>query len=503
MSGNRISQTELFGNEREEAILQQFRSLLSDVTRLLRHATGARTVALHWVNRQREIFVPETHASSRPDVVFKDRIPFGDTFLDAHRDLDEARWLKIGKDVAPDALSHYYDRTFVPSGFVYLQPFRSSGETVALSVIETDSNEWTPSATEALSAYSASLDNLLHTYLELSNLLESQKGWLEYDRALDELMRRREPVDIVWDMAQLAADLIPGSEVSLVLKGYSEWKAMGRFGFNNMLPAALVSSPSMVNEALKTDATLFSLHINGSPNRINSREAAASGASIALPVRTSSGTVAVLLVNHPDALSFHDANRHQLANLVRTSGLKLDSVIKNIKGDPFNASNGAIRPELADAIIELELNRLRQSESGSDSHAWVGYTTPADYSSIRTRLSTDELKAFHRSILEQIALNENGIHTVAMYHADHIHGFMVFGKEDDDIQKWGASINRRIAKVAKTGSLDIVPVLHLSAVKLRPGFDDAYAVHELARKALAQLVRKAETGLQLIDPQGD
>ncbi len=503
MSNNRISQTELFGNEREEAILQQFRSLLSDITRLVRHATGARTVALLWVNKQREIYVPETHASNRPDVVFKDRIPFGTSFLDAYRDLDEARWLKIGKDIDAEALSHYYDRTFTPTGHVYLQPFRSSGDTVAITVIETDSPEWTPSATEALSAYAASLDNLLHTYLELSNLLDSQKGWLDYDRALDELMRRRDAVSVVWDMARLAAELIPYSEVSLILKGYSEWKVMGRFGIQNGIPATIVGAPSMVNEALKTDSAIFSLHINGSPCRINSRESTASGASIALPVRTSAGTLAVMLVNHSDALSFHDANRHQLANLVRTVALKLDSIVRSSKGDPFNAANGAIRPELADAIIELELEKLRESESGTQVHAWVGYATPADYSAIRTRLSTDELKEFHRNLLGQLAINDNGIGTLVMYHADHIHGFIVFGKEEDDIQKWGAALNKRVAKSVRTGELDIIPVLHLSAVKLRPGFDDAYAVHEHARKALSQIVRRAETGLQIIDPQGD
>jgi hypothetical protein len=503
MSSNRVSQTELFGNEREEAILQQFRSLLSDITRLVRHAIGARTVALHWVNKQREIYVPETHASNRPDVVFKDRIPFGTSFLDGYRDLEDSKWLKIGRDIDADALSHYYDRTFTPTGHVFLQPFRSSGETVAITVIETDSHEWAPSATEALSAYAASLDNLLHTYLELSNLLDSQKGWIDYDRALDELMRRRDAVSIVWDAARLASELIPQTEVSLIMKEYSEWKVMGRFGAHNGLNAVAVGSPSMVTEAIKTDAPVFSLHINGSPYRVNTREGQATGASMALPIRTSTGTLAVILLNHPDALSFHEANRHQLTNLARTVGLKLDGIVKNIKGDPYNASNGAIKPELADAIIELELERLRESESGKELHAWVGYATPAEYSAIRTRLSPDELKEFHRNILNQFAQNENGIATLVMYHADHIHGFIVFGKDEGDIQKWGTSLNKRIAKSVQIGTLDIKPVMHLSAVKLRSGFDDAYAVHEHARKALSQIVRRAETGLQVIDPQGE
>ena len=504
MTTNRVTQTEMFGNEREEAILQQFRSLLSDLVRIVRHATNARTIALHWVNRQRSIFVPESHASSRSDVVFKDRIPFGSYFLDTYLDLSEPKWLQIGKDIDAESLSHYYDRTFHPDGFVYLQPFRSNDETVAITVIETESKEWTPSATEALSAFAASLDNLLHTYLELSNLLESQKGWLVYDKALDDLTRRRDAVAMIWEVANLAETIIPSASVSLLLRGFSDWKVMSNRGKNGFGTGMPISGPSLANDALKTGSPTFSLHINSTPHRISSREQTAMGATMALPIRAGDTTQAILVVHNQDALAFHDANRHQLINLARVAGLKLDLLLKSSRGDLFNAPNGALKPDVADAIIDQQLNLLRETDqTRTDYNVWVVYTTLADYSSIRTRLSSEELKTLHKHVLSMMAQTDNGIFSIVTYHADHIHGCIISGKDEKDIHTWGSSINKKLSKTYSTDSQDIQIRLHIVAVKLNPSFDDAFAVSDRARKALNQIVRNAETGLQIIDSNGD
>jgi len=504
MNFNRINHTEIFGNEREEAILQQFRSLLSDLVRMLRHSTGARTIALQWVNRQREIFVPEAYSSSRSDVVFKDRIPFGETFLDTFKDQSEAVWLKLGTDLDAEKITHYYDRTYTPSGYVYIQPFQTNQETVALTMIETDQSEWNSTATEAISAFSASLDNLLHTYLELSNLLEAQKGWLDYDKAIDDLMRRREPVPILWDMARLAASIIPLSEVSLFIKEFTEWKLMGSFGHQSFFPGTTITKNSLAHEALKSDAAMFSIHINGTPHRVTTTESPAKGASIAIPVKTSAGTVALLMVNHPDALSFHDANRHQLLNMARVVGLKLDSLHKNSKSELFLAANGSVKSEFSDAIIEHELELLRSTDSPNRPyHVWVGYASLVDYSTIRTRHSSEELKVLHQHVLQYMTYPENGVESITLYHTDHIYGFIVFGKEEDGIQKWGTSLNKRLSTHLRMQSMDAPASLHMSAVRLQPGYDDAFSIHDRARKALNALIRKTDSNLQVLDEAGD
>jgi hypothetical protein len=504
MNFNRINHTEIFGNEREEAILQQFRSLLSDLVRMLRHSTGAKTIALHWVNRQREIFVPEAYSSSRTDVVFKDRIPFDETFLSSYKDQSEAVWLKLGNEVSKDQITHYYDRTYSPTGFIYIQPFLTNHETVALTVIETDQSDWNSSATEAISAFSASLDNLLHTYLELSNLLEAQKGWLDYDRAIDELMRRRDPIHILWDMARLAHGIIPQSEVSLFVKEFTEWKLVGTFGQHTFFPGTSISKSSLAYDALKSDAAMFSIHINGNPTRVASNETPPKGASIAVPIKTSGGSVALLMVNHPDALSFHDANRHQLLNMARVVGLKLDWLHKNSKSELFHAANGSLKSEFSDAIIEHELDILRSADSQSRPyHVWVGYASLVDFSTIRTRHSSEEIKVLHQHVLQYMTYPENGVESITLYHTDHIYGFIVFGKEEDGIQKWGTSLNKRLSTHLKIQSMDTPASLHMSAVRLQPGYDDAFSIHDRARKALNSLIRKTDPNLQVLDEAGD
>lgn len=503
MNFNRINHTEIFGNEREEAILQQFRSILSDLVRMLRHSTGAKTIALHWVNRQREIFVPEAYSSARTDVVFKDRIPFDETYLHKFKDQTESVWLKIGDALQSDQITHYYDRSYTPSGYVYIQPFQTNNETIALTVIECDHSEWDSSSSESISAFSASLDNLLHTYLELSNLLEAQKGWLDYEKAIDDLLRQREPSLILWEMARLAQRIIPGSEVSLCVKEFNDWKLIGTLGQAFVLPGTRVNQPSLVHEAITSDTSKFSIHINGSPHRVTTSEISPRGASIAIPIKTPHNTLAILLVNHSDALSFNDANRHQLLNMVRLVGLKLELMHKNIKSDLIHAQNGSLKSEFADHVIEHELVMLRSSNDSKPSyHVWLGYASLVDYNGIRTKLSTDQLKKVHQDILHLMSAPDPGTECLTIFHTDHIYGFMVYADQEDEIQKWGTSLNKRLHSqlhwdIPETASL------HLSAVHLQPTYADAFSVHERARKALNTLIRKTDPNLKVLDDAGE
>ena len=499
MNFNRINHTEILGNEREEAILQQFRSILSDLVRMLRHSTGAKTIALHWVNRQREIFVPEAYSSARTDVVFKDRIPFDETFLHAYKDQTESVCLPIGDAFPADQITHYFDRSYTPTGYVFIQPFQTNNETIALTVIETDQAEWNLASTEAISAYTASLDNLLHTYLELSNLLEAQKGWLEYEKAIDELLRLRESSQILWEMARLATSIIPGSDVSLSVKEFSEWKIVGSFGQQTILPGTCIASPSLMQEAISTDSSVFSIHINGTPSRLTTSEIPAQGASIAIPVKTAGSTIAMLLVHHTDALSFNDANKHQLLNMVRSVGLKLDAMNKSTKSEHVHTSNGSLKSEFADRIIEHELEIVHHAQSPKPTyHVWVGYASLVDYNSIRTRLGTDQLKNVHQGILHQMSMAESGIECLTMYHTDHIYGFMVFAEQEDGIQKWGSGLNKRL-KTQINWDIPDSPSLHMSAVHLQSSSGDAFSIHERARKALNTLIRKTDPNLQVLD----
>src|SRR5690606_3987541 len=179
-------------------------------------------------------------------------------------------------------------------------------------------------------------------------------------------------------------------------------------------------------------------------------------------------------------------------------------LLKSSRGDLFNAANGALKPDVADAIIDQELTLLRDSQQPpTDNNVWIVYTTLADYSGIRTRLSSEELKSLHKHVLSVMAQTDNGIFSIVTYHADHIHGCIVTGKDEKDIHTWGSSNNKKLSKTYSTETQDIQIRLHIVAVKLNPSFDDAFAVSDRARKALNQIIRNAETGLQLIDSNGD
>lgn len=499
MIGNRVTDSELFGSDREEVLLRQFRSLLADLVRIMRHALGARTVALHWVNRQRGIFVPEAHASSRADVVFRDRIPFESTFMDRLRDLQEPVWLRIGKDVQAEEMTHYYDRNTSVSGNVFVQPFLSNKETVALTVIETELDEWTPAAAESLTAYSASIDNLLQTYLELSNLLDAQKGWVDYDKALDEVLRKRDAVAILLDALKLSNRLLPGSASLLYLKNGTGWNLVGRLGSAKRLPplGQGIDAPSLAAEAVAQETPVFGIHLNGSPRKAFSRESVAQGASMALPVRAGEGVQALFLVNHPDVLAFNDANRHQLANLVRAVSQKLSLLARGSRSDQVLASNGVFRSELSDAVIEAELQRLREEPSAENAHSWVGYATPVDYAGLRTRLSPDALKQLQRLVLAALDPSPNGFDGLVAFHADHIHLFVVQGENADDIERWGKNVTKRLSKPLSLDGEDVSLRLHIAAVPLRAGYADAYAVTERARRALSMVSRSGEGGLEV------
>src|SRR5690554_5917092 len=121
---------------REEKALLEFKHIMDDVVHLLRKSTDAVTACFYWVNRVREQFILETSATITPNVMFQDRINFDMLFLDSYKEIETIVQLELGKDLDGDQLRHYYD--FVPVKYLTLIPFVNNGETVAVTVLETE-----------------------------------------------------------------------------------------------------------------------------------------------------------------------------------------------------------------------------------------------------------------------------------------------------------------------------------------------------------------------------
>lgn len=499
MHPQRISQTQWFGNDREEAILQQFRSLIGGLIRILRHALKARTVTLYWVNRQRQLFVPESFSSERTDVVFKDRIPMGTCFLDPYQSLDQPIWLEIGKDIDPQALSHYYASLYKPDGFLYLQPFKSNQETVALTVVETQEQTWSASDSEALSVFLSSIDHLLQTYLELSHLIEAEKEWPEYDQLLKALSKKKDPLALLTDLLEWIPSILSGSDVTLLMPLEGSLKVI--YATAAHIPGTHADPSAMASQIVQSDQAFFSLHLQGLPIQVHAAEAKAQGASLALPLRVQESTAAILLIHHPDSLVFTGRIHHKLSHAVRVAGYRLETMSRSGKTELFTAPNGTMKSELAEWMLEHYLHRAKlPASSPQPSHYWVGYAGLRNLSGLRTGLSTEGLKILHQTVLGTLSQTQAAYPPVMFYHADHIHGFMLAGSDEQDIHRWGKAVQAALQPGVNIFDKVWIPELTMTAVRVDGRYDEVYPLLEKARKSLNVQLRDSQDTLHLVDP---
>lgn len=496
MNVQRIHQTEWFGNDREEAILQQFRSLISDLIRILRHALNARTVTLYWVNRQRQLFVPESFSTERTDVVFKDRIPMGTCFLDPYQSLEQPLWLEISKEIDPSALTHYYASLYKPDGFIYIQPFKSNQETVALTVVETQTNTWSASDSEALSAFLSSIDHLLQTYLELSHLIEAEKEWPEYDQWLKTLSKKKDPLALLTEILEWLPTMLPGSQLTLLIPLDGALKVV--YSTSNHAMGTTAEPSSMVHQAAQSDQEVFSLHLQGLPSQVQATESKAQGVSMAVPLRVHDATAGVLLIHHPDSLAFTGRIRHKLTHTMRVAGYRLEALSRSSKTELFTAPNGTLKSELAEWMLEHHLHSTQRTSTPST--CWVGYAGLRNLATLRTGLTTEGLKMMHRSVIRLLTQSTSVHPPLMFYHADHIYGFIFSGMQEQDLHRWGKAVQALMQEGLTIFDTTLNPELAITAVKVEGRYEDVYPLLEKARKSLNVQLRDSQETLHLVDP---
>jgi len=496
MNPQRITQTEWFGNDREEAILQQFRSLISDLIRILRHALKARTVTLYWVNRQRQLFVPESFSSERTDVVFKDRIPMGTCFLDPYHAIDQPVWVEIGKDIEPKALTHYYASLYQPDGYIYIQPFKSNQETVALTVVETQTNTWSPSDTEALSAFLSSIDHLLQTYLELSHLIEAEKEWPEYDQLLKSMSKKKDPLTLLSDFFDWLPAILPGAHLTLLMP--LEGLLQVVYTTSHHALGTRAEPNAMVHQAALSDQEVFSLHLQGLPYQVHATETKAQGASMALALRVQEATAAVLLIQHPDSLACTGRIQHKLTHTMRIAGYRSDTLSRSGKSELFTAPNGTLKSELAEWMLEQHLRHANTLPSAG--FCWVGYAGLRNLSTLRTGLTSEGLKMMHRSVIQLLSQAKSVHPPLMFYHADHIYGFMLTGNDEQDIHRWGKAVQALMQQGITIFDTKWIPELTMTAVRMDGRNEEVYPLLEKARKSLNVQLRDRQETLHLVDP---
>jgi hypothetical protein len=470
--------------KREEKALVDFKQIIADVVDLLRKSTRSQTVYLNWVNRSRKQFVLETQSTSLPNVMFRDRVMFDQHFLEPYIDLQEIKALKVGRNVLRDDLKHYYD--FVPVRHQLLIPFINNGETVAITVIETETEFSVSEHDESISAYRNALANVLNTYLELTDLYGQEEVWTDYEVSLEKINPKHHKVDILNQMAEEMQKLLPSGGVSVILRGMEVWTTVFNTSDSEMspVPGLVMEEKSMAYDALQKGEPQFSIHFNQNPKRISGDERKSEGATLAVPLIINGRRHGVVLAYDKNPLTFKESTKHQIINLVRTAVLSIQVNLDRLPVDKdlFTSDYGNFIPDLWELALQKELNR----KNGRDYTLWFGLITIDNLQALRSKYRLEELNRIQRTLVNSLNPNRFGANGFIGFNSDYVMTYLVNclsqQKYDDWIQavedKFRTPLELSDGKQIKLG-------IKLGSVRVDSNFNEVHDIVSAAKKELS------------------
>lgn len=426
--------------KREEKALLEFKHAVDDVVRLLRKASEAKTVYLYWVNRQREQFVLETSSTTQQNVMFEDRVGFDAHFLDEHKDITQIIQLEVDEDVPEVALKHYYEH--VPVHFLTLVPFINNGETVAVTVIESEQQINVTDLEETLSAYKNALLNLLNTYLELTDLYVVQREWPDYEESLEKLSPRLHKVKILKILIEEMQKLLPSGDVLIIARGMESWVSLlsSKNGTSVTSAGLMVEEKGMAYDALQKGVPQFSMHFNQNPKRISSLESDTKGATLAIPVLINDRRHAVVLAYDKNPLVFKESTKHQLKNLVRVASLSMQVHLgkMGVDEDLFTSEYGSFVPE----IWEYGLEVMIANAGKTDRKGWFGFAGVENAAELRSRLRLETLKKLQKLIVKKLNPSSSGFSGYIGFNSDYIYSFLLYSEDENEYREWKKTVGK-------------------------------------------------------------
>ena len=75
--------------DRQEKALREFKKIMADLVHLVRTSSRVELAYICWVNHARQQFVWESNSTNLKNVMFKDRVPFNQHFLDEYKEIKE------------------------------------------------------------------------------------------------------------------------------------------------------------------------------------------------------------------------------------------------------------------------------------------------------------------------------------------------------------------------------------------------------------------------------
>ncbi|RNC79949.1 MAG: GAF domain-containing protein [Balneola sp.] len=481
--------------DRQEKALREFKQIMADLVHLLRTSTRVELAYMCWVNQTRQQFVWESNSTNLPNVMFQDRLAFEQHFLDEYKEIKEITKLVIGEDIPKGKLAHYFD--FVAAKTMVLIPFINKGETVAITVLETEKDVNLEAINDQVFAYNNALVNVLDTYLEIVDLHEQQKEWEEYEESLAALDYRLHRVDLLNKMLDEMQLYLPNGGACLVCPGMDSWSLVlaSKFAKNSPLLGLEMENKSVAYETVEKGAPSFNMHFNNNPKLISSKEKRTEGASLAIPIMIHDRRQAVVITYDSDPLTYKESTKHKLINLARIASLSIQSVVKKsgMAEELFTQNFGAFMTDLWEASIGNELQKIR---SGKGKHTWFGLVSPHELSSIRTKYRLEDLLKIQKDFVSFLNPSQHDVPGFIGYNSDYVYAFVIQSDSEDAVNTWMDSVKTKLAhglKLSNGENLDVS--FKAGFTKLIPEDANSYQVLTKAKKALSEVVRNEELEL--------
>ncbi len=478
---------------RQDKALREFKQIIQDLVHLLRTSTGVELAHMCWVNRSREQFVWETNSTQLPNVMFKDRVNFENHFLNEFQDAEDLVQLIVGEDISKAKLMHYFD--FVQAKSILIIPFINKGETVALTVLESEKEIDQERIHDRIVSYNNALVNVLDTYLEVVDLHEGQEEWEKYEKSLRKIDYRQHRVEIIQNMLNEAQALLPNGGAVMLAPGMESWNLVLRAVNAKNAPelGLQLQEKSVAYDALEKGESVFTMHFNNNPRRISSSEKRTDGASLAIPIMINDRRQGVIVCYDNDPLTFKESTKHKLNNLVRIASLSIQSSVKksDAADELFTQNFGAYMPELWELSLTHELERLKR---GGTDNTWIGFIAPDDVSALRTKYRLEDLQRIQSDFVSALNPSKFGIPGFMGYNSDYVYLFVIQSDDEEAVSNWVEKVKSKMEyglKLSIGGS--IRAEFKAGYTKLTDDTVNNYQAVDRAKKALNNVMNDNES----------
>ncbi len=430
------------GDDKEKDNLLNFKKVVRDMLLLLRTSLQAETVSMHWVNTHRDIFVLASYSTMRRDVVYQDRVRREKHFLKNYSSIKSITRLEKNIHFQSSDLEHYTSSP--PINYIYLVPFVFNAETVAITTIETSKKpELKAGDEQMITAYQKVLGRMLQSYQEVSELVERQTEWVDYDQIIRELSKAEDPLELASMLVdKLQIFMGDSGGVVLLARGLNEWHSV-LYSTKAKYPPPIglaLEKGSIGARALSDGEPFFSPHFNANPKRISVLEPLCYGASHAIPIMHRQRRQLLVLAYSENPFLFNEAVKHKISNLCRIAGLRLEAMLPelDVYENIFSTGVSSYSRELVSGILTSLSEHMRLQTPAMST--WIGMLSIGNINDLRTRYRLEDLTNMQQQVMSKIRPQNYGIPGIIGAYSDYVYTFLLQSTDESAFLSWTGSV---------------------------------------------------------------